>query len=407
MTFGAWPPGGVVIYMPITPMGFRQTMHIQTSIPGRSRLAAGAVLLGCALALAACGKGGPADAQAKAKDEKKGPEAVPVEVASAARRPIAASYTGTAPLEARGEAMVVAKTSGVALQVLVEEGQPVRAGQTLVRLDAARSALSAAQSAAQVRKLEANYERSRRLAEQKLISANDIDQIRYDLENARAAWRRDSLEVAYANVTAPISGVIAERMIKPGNYVAANTPIFRIVDDSRLEAVLNVPERELATLRAGLPVTMEVDAMPGRRFTGVIDRVAPVVDAKSGTFRVVAAFAGGGQLKPGMFGRISVDYDQRTNALTVPRAALLEDESDPAVFVVRQGKAMRVPVKLGYLDGEWAEIRGGLKDGDQVVTAGKVALRDGAQVQVLGQAAAAKPQVAANADGAKNGGVSR
>jgi membrane fusion protein (multidrug efflux system) len=338
------------------------------------------------LALSAC-KGGPGEAAADAKDDpkKKGPEAVPVEVAQASRRAVAASYTGTAPLEPRAEAQVIAKVSGVALQVLVEEGQYVKAGQVLVRLDSARSALVAAQSAAQLRKLEANYARSRQMAEQNLISANDNDQLRYDLENARAANKAANLELQYANVTAPISGVIASRSIKAGNFVQINTPIMRIVDVSRLEAVLNVPERELATLKAGLPVQLAVDALPGKAFTGTVDRVAPVVDSGSGTFRVVCAFADGEALRPGMFGRIKIDYDQRADALVVPRAALLEDEADPAVFVVRNKKSARVPVKLGYLDGEWAEVRSGIKQGEQVVIAGKSALRDGTEVQVIGQ----------------------
>ena len=358
------------------------------------RYRVGVLLIGCVLALGACKKGGEGEAQAKDGKEK-GPEASPVEVVAAARRPIAASYTGTAPLEARGEAQVVAKTSGVALSVLAEEGQVVRAGQTLVRLDAARAALQAAQTAAQMRKLESNYARSRQLAEQKLISANDIDQIRFDLENARAANRLANLEVSYAHVTAPISGIIASRSIKPGNFVQINTPIFRIVDISRLEAVLNVPERELATLKPGLQVELQVDALPGKTFNGTIDRVAPVVDSGSGTFRVICAFTGGGLLQPGMFGRIRIDHDQRTDALVVPRTALLEEEGDPAVYTIRDGKATRVPVKLGYIDGQWVEIRSGLKTGEQVVTAGKVALREGTAVQIVGQPA--KKQVAAGA----------
>ncbi len=344
------------------------------------------LMLGILLALGACKRGGEGDAEAK-EGENKAPEAVPVEVAEASRRPIAASYTGTAPLEARGESQVVAKTSGVALQVMAEEGQQVRAGQTLVRLDSARAALQAAQSSAQMRKLEASYARSRQLASQKLISANDIDQLKFDLENARAVNRLANLELSYANVTAPISGVIAQRMIKPGNFVQINTPIFRIVDTSKLEAVLNVPEREIETLKAGLAVKLQVDALPGKTFEGTIDRVAPVVDSGSGTFRVITAFDGGGLLQPGMFGRIRIDHDQRTDALVIPRVALLEGEGEAAVFAVRDGKAVRTPVKLGYTDGEWAEVRSGLKVGDQVVTAGKTALRDGGIVQVLGQAA--------------------
>jgi membrane fusion protein (multidrug efflux system) len=332
------------------------------------------------LAMGGCKRGAEGDAQAK---EAKGPEAVPVEVAAATHRPIAASYSGTAALEARGESQVIAKTSGVALSVLAEEGQYVHAGQVLVRLDSARAALQAAQSASQMRKLEASYARSRQLAEQKLISANDIDQIKFDLENARAANRLANLELSYANVLAPISGVVAQRSIKPGNFVQINTPIFRIVDTSRLEATLNVPERELETLKAGLPVNLQVDALPGKTFQGSVDRVAPVVDSGSGTFRVICAFQGGGLLQPGMFGRMQIDYDHRANALVVPRIALLDDEGDPAVFAIRSGKAVRVPVKLGYLDGAWAEIRSGVRLGEQVVVAGKTALRDGSVVQVL------------------------
>ena len=355
------------------------------------RVAGIGLLLGC-LALTACHRSGAGDAKAESKDgeqagkdgkEKKDKDAVPVEVVRVARRPVAASYGGTAPLEARGESQVVAKTSGVALQVLAEVGQQVRAGQTLVHLDSARAALQAAQSDAQVRKLEANYHRSQQLSSQQLVSANDLDQLRFDLENARAANRLAHLELSYSSVEAPISGVIAERSIKTGNFVQINTPIFRIVDTSRLEATLNVPERELATLKAGLPVQLLVDAIPGKAFQGRVDRVSPVVDSGSGTFRVVCAFDGGGVLQPGMFGRMKIDYDQRADALVIPRNALLDDENDPAVYIVRNGKAARAQVKLGYSDGEWVEVRAGLNMGDQVVTAGKVALREGTDVQVI------------------------
>jgi membrane fusion protein, multidrug efflux system len=362
------------------------------------------VLLGC-LALGACKMGvSGGDAEAKAKeDEKKAQETVPVEAVNVARRPIAASYSGTAPLEARAESQVVAKTSGVALQVMAEVGQQVRAGQILVRLDSDRAVLQAAQSAAQMRKLEANYNRSLQLSKQQLVSANDLDQLKFDLENARAVNRLANLELSYANVVAPISGVIAERSIKTGNFVQINSPIFRIVDTSRLEATLNVPERELATLKAGLPVQLLVDALPGRPFEGRVDRVAPVIDSGSGTFRVICAFESGGLLQPGMFGRVKIDYDQRADALVIPRNALLDDENDPAVYTVRAGKAARVPIKLGYYDGEWVEVRGGLKMGDRVVTAGKVALREGTNVQVIGDPVPDK-SAAKKADDAKSEG---
>lgn len=369
----------------------------------RSGICAAALLISTSLLLGGCAAGPNSEAKAAETKEKK-VDAVPVEVAVASHRAVAASYTGTAALEPRAESQVVAKTSGVALAVLVEEGQRVTAGQPLVRLDPDRARLAVAQSEAQMRKLENNYQRAQKLVGQQMVSAADVDQLRYDLENVRAQYRLATLELSYTTVVAPISGVIASRSIKTGNFVQINTPIFRIVDNSRLEATLNVPERELATLRAGQPVTLVADALPGQSFTGTVDRIAPVVDSGSGTFRVVSAFDGAAHaLQPGMFGRIRIDYDQRADALVVPRLALLDD-GEPAVFRVREGKVARVPVKLGYAEGPWVEIRDGLAAGDQVVTAGKVALRDGTAVQVIADPKAKAKTVAASAKPADKAG---
>ncbi len=346
-----------------------------------------------AFALSACKAGKGGEGAGKPGEADKGPDAVPVEVAKAERRAIAASYANTATLEPRAESQVVAKTSGVALAVLVEEGQQVKAGQPLVRLDPDRARLAVAQAEAQMLKLENSYARAQKLVAQQMISANDLDEIKYNLANARAQYNSAKLELSYTTVTAPISGVIASRDIKPGNFVQINSPIIRIVDSSRLEATLNVPEREIAKLKPGQKVTLTADALPGRLFTGTVDRVSPVIDTGKGTFRVVAAFAGDGELQAGMFSRLSINYDQRADALVVPRNALLEDGGDPAVYVVRDDKAQRASLKLGYDDAGWIEVREGLKEGDAVVVAGKAALREGSAVQVLG-AAGAKPAAA-------------
>lgn len=359
----------------------------------RPTRAAVALAVALSLALAGCGGRGPAgDARAVAPgQEAAGQKAppVPVEVAKVSRRPISASYAGTANLEAPVEAQVVAKTSGVVLQLMAEEGDAVRAGQVLARIDPDRARLEMERTRAAVRKLENNFRRAQELLASKLVSAESVEQIRYDLESARASYDLARLELSYTDIVAPFDGVVAQRMVKAGNLVPLNGAAFRVVDHSRLEAVLNVPEREMAILKAGMPLRMVVDAVPGRAFEGRVGRTSPVVDAGSGTFRVVAVFEGGGDLRPGMFGRIEVVYDERKDALALPRVALLEDEGEPAVFVVRDGKVQRVPVQLGYINGEFAEVRAGLAEGDQVVTAGKVAIRDGSEVEVINAAAPA------------------
>ena len=375
-----------------------------------------ALVLGLAavLALTACSGGSEDEGEAatdeeteaaaeagqdgKPGEEKKN-EAVPVEVAAVAERRISASYSGTANLEVPADAQVVAKTGGVLLRVLVEEGDTVEAGQALAQIDPERTRLEVARAEATMRRLQANFERSKELFERKLVSADANDQLRYEFESAKAAYDLARLELSYTTITAPISGVVAQRMAKPGNLIALNAPVYRIVDTSYLEAVLNVPEREMNTMKAGLPIRMMVDALAGQVFEGEVGRISPVVDSQTGTFRVVGVFRGQDKLRPGMFGRLNIVYDERDAALTVPRIALIEGSGESAVFVVENGKAVRKVLQLGYINGEYAEVLGGIEAGDQVITQGRVAVRDGAEVEVLNPPAAA-PAATAVADAA-------
>lgn len=340
------------------------------------------------LVLTACGGSG---SDAAAQEGERQPDAVPVETAMVGRREIAASYSGTATLEAVNEAQVVSKTSGVLLELMVEEGDAVRAGQVLARLDPDRKGLALAQAQSQLQKLQSEYARSQELFARQLVSADQHERLRAELDIQRSAVDIARLEVSYTRITAPIDGVIAVREVRLGNLVQPNQSLFRIVDTATLEAVLNVPERELATMRMGLPVSMQVDAVPNQRFEGRVARVSPVVDSGSGTFRVTTEFTSQGVLRPGMFGRVGVVHDQRADVLSVPRSALIEGDGMTSVFAVRDDTAVRTPVELGYINGTFAEIRGGIEEGTQVVTVGKVTLRDGSRVQVLNAPAQAVP----------------
>jgi membrane fusion protein (multidrug efflux system) len=129
---------------------------------------------------------------------------------------------------------------------------------------------------------------------------------------------------------------------------------------------------------------MQVDALAGKNFEGKVARISPVVDAATGTFRVTCEFTDrSGQLKSGMFGRLSVVFDQRAEVLTVPREAVMEDGDQPALFAIRDGKAVRQSIRAGARSGGLVEILEGVADGEQVVTVGASTLRDGAKVQVL------------------------
>ncbi len=347
-----------------------------------------ALLLLSVTLLASCGK--PSSQPESAAEAKKKNEdaAIPVEIATASRQPMLASYTGTASLEAERQADVVAKTSGVLLRLLVEEGDVVRAGQLLAQLDPDRPKLEVARAEANLRRLENEFRRSQELFSAKLVSSEAHDRIRFELETQKAAHDLTKLDLSYTNIVAPIDGVVSARMVKEGNFIQLQSPMFRIDDFDPLLAVLNVPERELRTLRPELTVLMQVDALAGKNFEGKVARISPVVEAQTGTFRVTCEFRDpSGQLKSGMFGRLSVIFDQRSDVLSIPREAVLEDDEQPAVFVIREGKAVRQQIGVGARSGGLVEVLSGVKEGEQVVTVGASTLRDGAKVLVLEPAA--------------------
>lgn len=397
--------------------------HFQRQFPSGGRVLRLFSVISLTAALAACGGGKTDDGAAQASARS----AVPVETAKAAQQSITANYSGTATLEAVGEAQVVSKTSGIVLKILAEEGMHVEKGQLLAQLDADAANNKLAQASATLSKAQAAYDKAEKGFALKITPKSDYDSIHYDLENQKAVVAGAQLDVSYTRIVAPISGVISKRSVKVGNLVQVNQAMFDIVDLDPLQAVLNVPERDLDTLKAGQTVRMRVDALSGKTFDGTIARIAPVVDAASGTFRATCEFRDTTRtLKPGMFGRIEVAYDQRHDALVVPRNAIAEEDGESSVFVIEpapakpaepdkaKGKpgtavaaapkapaapvfvAKRRVVKTGYAEADRIEIRDGLKDGERVITLGRNAVRDGTEVQVLDGSKAATDVVAMN-----------
>lgn len=341
----------------------------------------GPALVACAFLLGACGQG--AEGPDKEENEEE-TAAVPVEVGSPVRGDIYAVYSGTAPIEAFAEADVVAKVSGEVREILVEEGDDVVVGQVMARLDGDRLRLELNESSANLRKLQRDYERNVELKEKDLISSGDFDKIRYDMEALEASHNLAKLELDYTQIRAPLDGVVSDRFIRLGNTISVGDPMFRVTSFDPLVAYLYVPEREYRSIAEDQVVGIEIDALQGQRIVAAVTRVSPVVDPGTGTFKVTIEISDEERrIKPGMFGRIYIVYDEHTNVLQVPRSAVLEESSENSVFVVEDGKAIRRFVRIGYSNSGMVEITDGLTDDDLVVTVGQVGLKDDADVTVI------------------------
>jgi membrane fusion protein (multidrug efflux system) len=342
----------------------------------------------CALMLAACQQSAESDKQEK-EDET---PAIPVETATAKRSDVYAMYSGTAPIEAFADALVIAKVGGEVREILAEEGDDVTTGQLLARLDGDRLRLETRQAESRLQKLERDYERNVDLRDRDLISAGDFEKIKYEMDSLRAAYELARLELSYTEIRAPINGVISERFIKIGNMLDANppSPTFQITSLEPLVSYLHVPEREYRRIQPGQAAVIEVDALAGNEFVATVARISPVVDPATGTFKITVEVSDPARrLKPGMFGRIKIVYDVHQNALRVPRSAIIDEAGETAVFVVDGEIARRRLVETGYADSGYIEILDGLSDDDHFVTVGQAGLKDGSKVTVINTTGAA------------------
>ena len=343
-------------------------------------------ILAMALVVSACGSGEAKTSSAEGGDEDKKEEvSIPVEVAAVSIGPIEAAYRGTATIEAADEATVVAKTSGVVEEILVEEGDRVSTGDPLARLETDRLKLEAQRSEATFNQAEQDYRRNQSLFQQKLISREVYDRSRFEMEAARAANRLAALTLREAVIRAPFDGVVSARHIKLGNMVQANSATFEVTQLDTLEAQIFVPERDIYKLGPEQPAVLNVDAWPDESFTGSVRRINPVVDPTTGTVKVTVELTDpSGKLKPGMFGRVEIRYDRHDDAVLVARDAVLVEDAAESVFVVNaEGRALRRAIRTGYADDDNVEALDGLAEGEQVVTTGQTNLKDNAKVEVV------------------------
>lgn len=193
-------------------------------------------------------------------------------------------------------------------------------------------------------------------------------------------YARQQYESAF--IRSPINGTVAMRAAQPGQMAGAGTPLVRIVNLNAIFFEAYVSEMDVRHVRMGQPVSVSVDAYPGKTFRGVVSRIYPVGSEGSRDFVVRVDMRNeGGLLKPQMFARGEILVDVHRNVVLIPKDALITQDGKQVVFVVEEGVARRVAVQTGYVNGLNAEVRG-ISAGAQVVAQGQENLRDGDKVRV-------------------------
>ena len=314
---------------------------------------------------------------------------ISVAVAQATRGEMVSLYSTSATLRAEKLATVTSRTRGVLEELLVEEGDTVEAGRTIAKLEDEEQILAVGryETTREIKRRE--LERSTELLESNIISENELALLRREAEEARHDLELARLELARTTILAPFDGIVVRRHLDVGATVSDGTPIYDLADIDPLYADVNVPERHVARLARDQTVRLSADTLPSR-VEAKIERIAPIVDAATGTVKVTVAVEPSVQLRPGAFVEVDVVTDVHRDALVVPRAALVAEGRRWLVFLVNEGgeTVQAIEVELGFEEDDRIEIlrtvgEARLQAGDTVVVLGASALSDGAAIRIL------------------------
>jgi len=360
-------------------------------------VAASVLAIGVVTALSGCSKN---DEKAAIASEGKAEFAVSVKVAPVIRSGIKSTIHAVGAVKAINHAKISSKIPGKVEKILVEEGDKVRANQTLLELEKIDFTLTVRQAEAAVSMAQANYskantdwERAQELFEKGIASQQQYDLAKSAFESAEAGVKQAKADLALAqnqldnaSVGTLFGGTVIRRYVDPGERIPAGQPLFEVAQINPVEIEVGVSDRRFSEVKLDQKAIVIVDGYPDLTFAGNVKKIQPAIDPATRTFKVTIGVDNPEELlKPGMFARTSIEVGFHPDALVIPKAALLEEEGKYLAVVVRKGRVHRGEVIPGYLDGERVEVLSGLSEGEQVVLEGAYGLAQDALVQVSGE----------------------
>ena len=324
----------------------------------------------------------------KKKPEAGGPPpslATTVLAAEARRQPVAETLAVVGTLAANEFVEVKSETDGAIAEILFQEGQPVKRGDLLVRLDESKFSAAVREAEASLKLSDTTFGRNKELFREKLVSQQEYDQASATFQVNQATLELRKRQLQDARLYAPFAGVVGARNISAGQVINKNTTLTWVVDVDVIKAEFNVPERFLSQMKAGQTIELTVAAYPGVKFPGEVYFLAPQVEPNTRTMQIKARVPNADhRLKPGMFANLDLRLTLREDAIVIPESALLTMGERTQVYVIgADGTAQVRPVKVGTRLANQIEILSGLQPGEKVVAEGLQKIRPGGPVKML------------------------
>jgi membrane fusion protein, multidrug efflux system len=339
--------------------------------------AALAALLAAASACAPDGRAAPAAPEA----------AVPVRTAPVDLGPVERPIRAAGTVAAKDEWDLSFQVGGRLAQVAVHEGERVRRGQVLARLDGTEIAAAVTQARAALAKAERDRARARVLAASDAIARAEADDAETAADVAQARLEAAAFTLRHATLTAPDDGWVDRRLAEPGEVVSPGRAVVHVSGRSRGFVVrASLPERDVLGLEPGAAATVRLDAAPGQAIAGRVAEIGRSAARGTGTYPVEIRLDAAGApptLLAGLTAKVEI---ARTvdGAAAVPLEAVQEGDGERGVvFVAEGGRARRVPVRIAFLKDDRAVLAAGLEGAERVITEGAARLADGARIQAV------------------------
>jgi membrane fusion protein, multidrug efflux system len=310
-------------------------------------------------------------------------EAIPVELVEVTRRDVPSYLSATASLEAEKQVEIHCKAAGQLQKLLVEEGDYVREGQALCRLDGAVQRVAVEEAGLRAQSAERVFRRSEAMYKVQDISEQEFQEVKFRYDEALAQQQAAEIALEHCSVLAPFSGIIAERFVDLGQNLILGSRIFSIVDADPLLARIFLPEKEAVHIAPGQDVVISPSTHPDLELSGEVLRISPIVDTRTGTVKVTCQIPGDSELRPGSFVRVLVQTDLHPDVLVIPKRALVPEGGENYVFKAVADSVIKIGIETGYSNGRYTEVVEGLELGDKVVTVGTGSLKMGTKIQAL------------------------
>ncbi len=274
---------------------------------------------------------------------------------------------------------IAARSAARLAELLVDEGEEVRKGQLLGRLEDDDLQETMRQLAAQERWAKTDYERNARLSKSGTIARAVVERARADWDAARAATLRASAQAGFMKLVAPTDGRVIRRDGEIGQLIAANQPVYWLSCRSLLRVAAEVDEEDISRVQSGQEVLIRADAFPGQVFRGRVATITPKGDAIARSYRVRISLAAATPLMIGMTAETNIVLRENKDALLLPASAVRDNK----VWLVRDGHISAHRVTVGAKSADRIEITQGIAPTDTVVANPDATLREGQRVRPL------------------------